>query len=459
MPAQRMLIPKIPVPKMPGGIRFRITAIATVVVVVVLVVTGMALVVTQRRTLTYSLEETLHRRSDQLVANLVAGDLAETIVGQGDDDSIAQVIDEQGRVIAATENFMGQPPLSPPTGKTQLRNGRLPVDESTYRLLARRVDSTGGVVIHVGTPIDDIEESVAALRRGLIAAVPAVALLLAVLVWFLVGRTLRPVEAIRSEVADITGSNLHRRVPELSTGDEISRLARTMNAMLDRVENAAQRQQRFVADASHELRSPLTRIRSELEVDRAHPETANLAQTRGSVFEEILNLQRLVDDLLLLARSDIGTTLIRQEPVDLDDLVLQEVRRLRSDGSAHVDVSGVSAAQVVGDPAQLTRAVRNLGDNALRHARTRVVFSLQEHDGVAELAISDDGPGVPDRLREQIFERFARADDTRNIADGGAGLGLAITRDIIERHGGTVHVDPDHTPGARFVILIPTVRA
>jgi signal transduction histidine kinase len=229
-----------------------------------------------------------------------------------------------------------------------------------------------------------------------------------------------------------------------------------MNAMLDRLEQAGDRQQRFVADASHELRSPLTRIRAELEVDLAHPGDADLVATHRSVLEEATNLQLLVDDLLHLASSDAGASSQRREVVDLDDIVLREAHRLR-DAGTQVDLSLVSAAQVNGDPIQLAHAVRNLTVNAAHHARSTVTVTLLEREHSAVLTVTDDGPGIPPAQRERVFDRFARLDDARTRATGGSGLGLAITRDIIQQHGGTVNVGGDGD-GACFIVTLPAQR-
>jgi signal transduction histidine kinase len=215
-----------------------------------------------------------------------------------------------------------------------------------------------------------------------------------------------------------------------------------------------------VADASHELRSPLARIRAELEVDLAAVDgTSNgavdLAATHRSVLEETAGLERLVADLLHLARSDAGAAAVRHEPLDLDDVVLGHARRLRAEGRVRVDSSGVGPAQVHGDAGQLSRAVGNLADNAARHAAGTVTFTLHERDGRAVLAVADDGEGIPPTDRERVFERFARIDDARAPGTGGAGLGLAIARDVVGRHGGTIAVDPAHAPGARFVVTLP----
>jgi signal transduction histidine kinase len=311
------------------------------------------------------------------------------------------------------------------------------------------------VVVHVGAPLDDISESTGALTRSLVLAVPAVTLLLAALVWALVGRTLRPVEAIRREVDGIGAAGLDRRVPVPPADDEVGRLAHTMNAMLDRIEDGTLRQQRFVADASHELRSPLARIRAEIEVDLEHPEGADPAATSRSVLAETIGMQHLVDDLLALARSDAGAAPARRAPVDLDDIVDRQARRLRADGRVEVDGTGIGAARMLGDADQLARAVGNVIDNAVRHASSTVALSVTAAGDDAVVAVSDDGPGIPPDRRAEVFERFARLDGARARDGGGTGLGLAIARDVVVAHGGTIVVDPDHHPGARLVITLP----
>jgi signal transduction histidine kinase len=172
------------------------------------------------------------------------------------------------------------------------------------------------------------------------------------------------------------------------------------------------------------------------------------------VLAEVVGLQRLVDDLLQLARADARVVSGRREPVDLDDLVLRDVRRLRASGRVRLDISGVSAAQVIGDPDQLARAIRNLVDNAERHADSRITLALAEVEGTAVLTVDNDGPEIPAGARERIFERFGRLDGARDRDSGGAGLGLAITREIVERHGGTIAV----SDGARFVVRLPAAR-
>jgi signal transduction histidine kinase len=444
-----------------GTIRFRITAIAVLAVVVVLVAASIALVFAQRAVLTENLEDALEQRAGEIESLVTEGRLPQVLTGI-DEDTVAQVVTADGEVLAATPNFRGQPVMAEPVALVPPRTIEdLPVNppQATprYRLLVSEVDGpTGKTYVYIAGLLEDVDENTAALTRSVAVVIPATAVVLALIVWWLVGRTLRPVEAIRREVAEIGGSDLRRRVPVPDTNDEIARLATTMNDMLARVDSAVERQRRFVADASHELRSPLARIRSELEVDLAHPEAADLAGSHRSVLEETTGLQRLVDDLLHLARSDAGVTAAaRQEPVDLDDIVLRNVRRLRAARNGSIDISGVTAAQVIGDVDQLSRAVANLVDNAARHARSKITITLAEHNREAVLTVSDDGPGIPADQRERVFERFTRLDDARSAATGGTGLGLAIVRDVIERHRGRIVIDPEYRNGARFIVTLP----
>lgn len=444
-------------------IRLRITVLAAAAVTLVLVVTAVALVIGQRRQLTAGLDATLVQRADDLVDLLAVSGGRPDRLGAGQLDGFAQLVGADGGVVAASPNLAGAPAiprrLDPGQDQAIGTLARLPFDDDRFRVLSRRVDpgsAEGPAVLHVGASLDDIDESTRVLAGTLAGGIPAAVALLTLLVWWLAGRILAPVEGIRAEVARVGGTDLHRRVRPPAGDDEISRLARTMNQMLDRLEAAAAQQQRLVADASHELRSPLTRIRAELEVELAAADPAELQATHHSVLEEVVGLQRLVDDLLQLARADAGVGSERRQPVDLDDLVLREARRVRASGRVALDLSGMSGAQVLGDPDELARAVRNLVDNAERHAAARVTLTLTEVDGAAVFTVADDGPGIPANQREQVFERFRRLDDARTRSTGGTGLGLAIAREIVQRHGGTIAVDPDYRAGARFLVRLPT---
>jgi signal transduction histidine kinase len=228
-----------------------------------------------------------------------------------------------------------------------------------------------------------------------------------------------------------------------------------MNRMLDRLEQAQARQRRLVSDASHELRSPVATIRQHAEVALAHPDRTTTTELAATVLAEDLRLQRLAEDLLLLTRADEHTLALRRRPVDLDDLVFDEARRLRDGTGLRVDTTAVSAGRVDGDAAGLRRVLRNLGDNAARHAADRLAFSLAERDGLVLLGVDDDGPGIPEADRARVFERFVRLDDNRARDDGGSGLGLAIVAELAAAHGGTVAAAASPLGGARVEVRLP----
>jgi signal transduction histidine kinase len=310
------------------------------------------------------------------------------------------------------------------------------------------------VVVLVGRNLDIVVETRSLVEHILFFGVPLLLLVAGVTTWFVVGRSLAPVEAIRSRVAEISGSALGQRVPAEGR-DEIARLAATMNDMLSRLEEARARERRFVSDASHELRSPIAAIRQIAEVALAHPEVTSLEDLANEVLIEDERLQLMAEDLLLLARADEGALSIKAVPLDLDDLVFEEARRLRQRTTLRIDTGEVTGGRTVGDKELLRRVVRNLAENAARHADSAVRFAVSESDGRVLLEIDDDGAGIPDEAREQIFERFSRLDDARSRDRGGAGLGLAIVAEILAAHGGHAHVDEAPLGGARFQVSLP----
>lgn len=429
----------------------------------VLGVSALLLIVVQGQQLTSNLDASLEQRADAYEASIALPIDRSVLLNSNDEDRAVQLVAADGSVIAATPNLDGVAPLDLPLAgdSTQtIENRTYPqLEDDAFRVLSRRVQTDSGpAVLHVAQNIDDLNDAVRWLTVLLALTVPAVVAVLGALVWWLVGRTLRPVESIRAEVADISGSDLDRRVPVSDRADEIARLATTMNAMLDRLDASSRRQRQFVADASHELRTPITRIRTEVEVDLQQPDRADPPATNATVLEETIALQRLLDDLLFLARSDEDRALRSLEPTDLDDIVLTEIRTARAEATIEIDGTGVSAAHLLADPDQLRRVVRNLLENAIRYATERVAVDVHEQDDTIHLSISDDGAGIEPDARAHIFERFGRADDARTRAAGGSGLGLAIVRDIIDRHGGSVRYDSSWTGGARFVVSLPAGR-
>ncbi len=445
----------------PGAqsLRFRLTAVATIVVAAVLAITAVALVVVQRGQLTANLDASLQQRADVLNADF-AVNVSPMLLSTNDEDRAVQLVSLDGVVLAATSNLAGQPPLAtPPVTTDEIIESRddLPLDDDRYRFLSRRIQTAEGpAVLHVAENSDDLEDAIRTLTVALTVTIPTVVAILAAFIWWLTGRTLEPVDRMRAEVDSITTTNSDRRVQVPEHDDEISRLGVTMNRMLDRLADASDRQRRFVADAAHELRTPLTRMRANLDIDLAQPDTADPFGTIHTVREETIELQGLLDDLLHLARSDAGRTPRHREPVDLDDIVMDEIHDLRiSHPELTIDASEVSAAHLHANPDQLRRAVRNVFANAARYAEHTATIALGESTSEIVLTVTDDGPGIPKEHRDRIFERFSRLQDARTRHEGGAGLGLAITRDIIENHGGTIYYDTGHHDGAHFVIKIP----
>ncbi|CCH31181.1 ATP-binding protein [Actinosynnema sp. NPDC047251] len=295
----------------------------------------------------------------------------------------------------------------------------------------------------------DAQSAMRGVSQLLLHAVPLAVLFVMVVAWLATGRTLRPVEAIRREMAEIGEHALDRRVPVPPSRDEVSRLADTTNATLDRLEQAHRRQQRFVADASHELRSPLANLRAGLEVALVHADRADWPRTASRALGDVQRLQDLVADLLLLAESEAGDPV---PPVEVDLAVLAHEQA--AERGPLVRCSAEGEVLVRGRLVRLDRLLRNLLDNAERHARSQVTVRVRAAGSEAVVEVLDDGPGIPPEERERVFERFTRLDDARARDTGGSGLGLAIARGIAWRHGGTLRV-ADSDTGALLVATLP----
>lgn len=328
------------------------------------------------------------------------------------------------------------------------------VDGEPMLILTEHTDAG---TLTVARSTEEVSDAVSATTTVLSVAVPIGVVLIGGIVWFVAARALVPVERIRRRVDRIGSDNLDQRVPRTGSGDEIDRLAGTMNHMLDRVEAGYRTRQRFVSDASHELRSPLATMRQYAELTRSSPETVSPDELADVVLGEGLRMQEIVDGLLLLARLDEQTAGADVAvDVDLDDLALAEVSRVRALGTAAVEGSGIRPVRVRGTEKLLARAVRNLVDNAVRHARGTIALSTGvSENGRAFICIDDDGIGIAEADRERIFERFTRLDEARSRDAGGSGLGLAIVREIAHAHGGEVRALVSPAGGARFVIELP----
>jgi signal transduction histidine kinase len=443
-----------------GGVRVRTTLAATVIVGVAIAVTAVGLILFLRQSLVEQVDEIAYARAQDVAALARQGALPAELTVAGDDGHVTQVVDDTGRVLATTTgNGGGQVAADltvfrPVSAQSTARTVDPPPRGGTaFRVVALRTGTPHGpVTVYVASTLEPVDETTAALQRALAVGAPILLLLVALTTWALVGRALRPVDAIGAEVADISGHSLDRRVPVPATGDEISRLAGLMNTMLDRLQAAADRQRRFVADASHELQTPLAAVRTDLEVALAHPESTDFRETATDVLAANRRMERLVADLLFLARADERVTRTAAVPVDLDDVVLSEVARMRGNSRLRVDTRAVSGAAVSGRPDDLARVVRNLLDNAERYASSLVTVSLASDDGHATLVVQDDGPGIPPADRVRVFERFTRLDSSRSSL--GTGLGLAIAQEIVDVHGGTIRAE-DVDRGARLVVRLP----
>jgi signal transduction histidine kinase len=384
-----------------------------------------------------------------LDASLLAGDARIVAI---------QILDTAGHVVARSSSASDTPLVTPADVGTTRRVG-LPGNagpDGDVRVAGQVVDTpTGRYTILVGASNEDVESTVSTVAIGLVAAAPLVTAVAAVATYLLVRRSLRSVEAIRARVAAISASDLAERVPVPAHRDEIFTLATTMNEMLSRIESGHAAQQRFVADASHELRSPLATIISALEVGVAHPDLLDDRLADATLLPEARRMQALIDDLLLLARADERGLALRRGDADLDDLASAEVTRLQRDTTLHVRAD-LTPTRLVGDAAALSRMLRNLLDNAARHAPSLIEVTVRAENGLARLAVADDGPGIPAADRTRVFDRFVRLDTDRSRSGGGTGLGLAIVFEIVAAHGGTVRIGDRAGGGALVVVQLPT---
>ena len=440
-----------------SSVRVRTTIAAVLVVAVALLLGAFVLVSLVRDSLRDGLETTAEQRASTIADQIDATGLpaeqgedpddADDDPGEADepDDLVWQVTETDGTVVGASQ------PLDRPLPREDSDATSLPGADHDYVVVTEDTDQ---YVVSVAVSLEEVDDSTSALVPPLLVGLPLLLLLVGGTTWVVTGRALAPVERIRREVEQVTGDRLDRRVPEPASRDEIHRLALTMNEMLGRLEQSSERQRQFVADASHELRSPLAALRQTAEVARAHPGALPDGELETAVLEEGERMQRLVEQLLLLSRADEGVVLRSPRDVDLDDLVVTEADRVRHDG-LEVDVSGVGSGRVSGDEASLGQVVRNLVENAGRHARSRIAVSVRESAGSVELVVEDDGPGVPEGERTRIFDRFVRLDEARSRDAGGSGLGLAIVAEIVAVHGGSTSVDTSGLGGARFVVRLP----
>jgi signal transduction histidine kinase len=421
------------------------------------------LVSTVRMSLLSALDGGALTSAHDVAALVEAGRLSDP-VPVGGPTRLVQVVDSRGRVLAASAGADRLVPLLSGRALVDTRP-RIVHDGGPYGSPLRVVTVPAGppgdrrtVIVAVG--LTEMEGSLRAVRTAALVGFPVLLAALAALSWIVVGAALRPVEALRTGAEHITGTGTAQRLPVPGSGDEVHRLAVTLNDMVDRLDSARRRQRAFVADAAHELRSPLASLRTQLEV--AHRRVTGggepvSAAALEDLVAEMERLSRLVDDLLLSARlDDTGAGRLRADRVELSALVDEVAGRY---ASARVPVGVTPGAGrplwVAGDPDRLRRVVANLLDNAVRHAGSRVEVSVSADGPDVVAVVSDDGAGVPAADRERVFERFTRLDDARGRDEGGAGLGLAIVRDVVLGHGGTVTLGSAVPSGLRVEVRLP----
>ncbi|MEW2212874.1 ATP-binding protein [Streptomyces globisporus] len=478
------------------SVRARAALGATLVVAVALIGAGLAVLLVLRANLIDQADLQAEVAARDVAGQLATGTPYDELELDDEEDHPVQVVDEEGRVVIVSKDLRavtgtgatgvtpvpsasagatpspgdddddgdddgGDDSSRPDSGEVssddpEFSDGTATVDRTTadYRFAAVEATTREGVTLTVfaGAPLAAEQEAVGTVRGAMLTGLPVLLVVVAGVTWLVTRRALRPVEGIRREMAEITASeDLARRVPEPDSRDEIAALARTTNETLTVLEASVERQRRFVADASHELRSPIASLRTQLEVAEAHPELLDLP---GAVADTV-RLQVLAADLLLLARLDAG-----EKPgggtVELGALVREEVSQRTGDRIAvAVEVPEGGAFEVNGSRGQLSRVIGNLLDNAQRHAEGSVAVSVAADGRGVRVEVRDDGAGVPEDERERIFERFVRLDDARSRDDGGAGLGLAIARDVAARHGGTLTVHRADEGGAAFRLWLP----
>jgi signal transduction histidine kinase len=437
------------------SLRARLILIGVTGVAVALVLGGLLLVTVLRAVLIATVDDGARQTARDVAQLVQENSLSNPIPTSG--TQYVQVLDRGATVRAASIGADRLVSLLTPAELRRARagqvvvvgGGRLGLSGDLHVVAVETGSGSDTRIVVVAVPVRDVAQSLKAVRAAMIVAAPLLLGGLAVLAWRVVGWTLRPVEELRAGAEEISASH-SGRLPVPEGDDEVHRLAVTLNRMLDRLESARMRQRAFVADAAHELRSPIASLRTQLDVADHLGEPAPTADLRA----EVDRLARLVDDLLLLARADErDPALRRREPVELVGLVTEAAAACTGTRVSVLPPSG-EPQWTSGDPVALRRAMDNLLSNACRHAATRVVLDVQRVGQRVLVTVVDDGPGIAAEDRERVFDRFTRLDDARARDEGGTGLGLAIVRELVRLHGGTVHL-ADAGPGLRVTVNLP----
>ena len=442
------------------GISARSAAVSAIVVFFALALAGGGFVTILYRWLLGGVDDATAGRVSRIVEALHSNspdDLDSALLTTNQRVVAIQVIAPDGKVTARAGSAPDTPIIPVTAFDLNLRRGMSDdaVPNDDMRLSGQRVNTPSGeYTVLVGGGSEAVETTARTVALLLACGAPLIVAVAAAATYGLVRRSLKSVDAIRNRVAEISTSDLAERVPVPDSRDEIAALAVTMNEMLSRIEAGHRAQQRFLGDASHELRSPLATIISGLEATELHPELLDAELAINTLLPEAQRMRLLIEDLLLLARADEQSLILRKEQVLLGDLAEVEVNRARRDARCmiHTDISAVC---FIGDPGAVSRVIRNLVDNAVRHAKSRVEVRVGGRDGDATITVSDDGPGIPAAERARVFERFVRLDSDRARSSGGTGLGLAIVAEVVAAHGGTVTIDDRPGGGTTLTVVLP----
>lgn len=445
-------------------IRARLAVVCGILVGAIAIALGALVYLRLEAELRAAADDGLASRADQLIAKPPAGPVVDP--GPSDvGDVFAQLLARDGSVLASTPGLPAGPvvPLADLPGLDAPRSREMIIQTADEPIIARVLETpmTDGRVIVTGVAFDD-QRDVLDHLLSLFGLAGLVAVVLAGAVgWVVAGAALRPVDRMRRESEAVSGLEPGRRLPVPETHDELAALGESLNRMLERLEAAVERERRFVADAGHELRTPLANLKAELDLAlRKARSPSELVGALESASEETDRLARLAEDLLLLAGADGGGLPMRREHLDVAELVRDTVASFA--GSA--TMMGITLeAEVVDhviadvDATRIRQAVGNLIENALRHTPSdgRVVVAVSPAQGTLSISVTDTGDGFVTAFLPSAFEAFARADAGRSRSAGGAGLGLAIVRAVAEAHGGTVSATNGDHGGAVVVLTVP----
>lgn len=454
------------------SLRVRLTLWYVALLAVVLLLFSGALYLRLNQTLYDNLDDTLRRQAEVLTSAVEEDGSAVRLgdvgprVGRMQGESFTRLFDGTGAVVSDDSAAIGTVPIFPADvaaaehGMPTIRS--VTVNDTHLRVLTAPLRAPERGAIQIGIPEDDVRDTLAVLFAILAVLVPVMLFIASGGGLFLARRALAPVDRMTTAAQAIEATDLHRRLPEPPVHDEVGRLARTLNALIARLDAAFARQRQFTADASHELRTPLTILRGELDVTLRRERTgAEYRDTLAKIREQVMQIETLTADLLLLARSDapLTTHIAHVDLAAVAAAVCVQLAALADARGQTVTLDAGHSVVVAGIASDLTRLARNLIENAIHYTPTEgtIMVAVKATDATARFVVADTGPGIAADALPHLFERFYRADAARNRATGGTGLGLAIAGAIVQRHRGTISVKSVMGEGSVFTVTLPIV--